>query len=178
MELRKLTPNDFDAYYSLRLESLQRYPMMYATDASDWQAAPREVIEKHLLLSQSEQAPILGVWQDGMLVGLVGLNPGSRPTVRHKGTLWGFYVTPAARRQGIGQALLTRSVLVAKERLHLEQLRVVVTVHEPAALRLFAQFGFREFGREPRAKLLGSVFYDQVYFWYPLAEVGAGDGPG
>jgi ribosomal protein S18 acetylase RimI-like enzyme len=170
MELRKLTPNDFDAYYSLRLESLQQCPIMYATNANDWQAAPREVIEKHLLLSQSEQAPLLGAWQEGVLLGLIGLNPDSRPTVRHKGTLWGFYVVPTARRQGVGRALLEHAVSVAKSKLRLEQLRVVVTVHEPAAVRLFEQFGFRQYGREPRAKLLDGVYYDQVYFWYSLAD--------
>ncbi|MAT96957.1 MAG: GNAT family N-acetyltransferase [Anaerolineaceae bacterium] len=170
MEIRKLTPNDFDAYYALRLESLQQCPMMYATDANDWQAAPREVIEKHLLLSQSEHAPVLGAWRDGMLLGLLGLNPNSRPTVQHKGTLWGFYVTPAARRQGVGKALLEQTVSVARSKLRLEQLRVVVTIHDPTAVRLFEQFGFREFGREPRAKLLDGVYYDQAYFWYPLAE--------
>jgi ribosomal protein S18 acetylase RimI-like enzyme len=174
MKLQKLTPNDFDVYYSLRLESLQQCPVMYATDANDWQAVPREVIEKHLLLSQSEQAPLFGAWQAGVLVGLLGLNPDSRPTVRHKGTLWGFYVAPAARRQGIGRALLEHAVLVAKSKLRLEQLRVVVTLHDPAAVRLFEQFGFREYGREPRAKLLDGVYYDQAYFWYPLADAQKG----
>ena len=40
----------------------------------------------------------------------------------------------AARRQGVGKALLEFAVSVVKRKLHLEQLRVVVTVHELAAL--------------------------------------------
>ncbi len=174
MQLQILTTKDFDAYFSLRLESLQQCPMMYATDANDWQAAPREVIEKHLVNSESGQAPILGAWQGRALVGLLGLMPDSRPTVRHKATLWGMYVIPAFRRQGVGRALVHQAVATAQDLPFLRQLRVVATLDGNTLLRFFTSCGFEEYGREPRAKLFNSIYYDQAYFWYPLANAETG----
>jgi ribosomal protein S18 acetylase RimI-like enzyme len=170
MKIRKLTTNDYDAYFSLRLESLQQCPAMYATDANDWQAAPRGVIEKHLVLSESDQSPILSAWHGDALVGLIGLMVDTRPTVRHKATLWGFYVLPAIRRQGVGQALVQSIISAANMVPHLEQLRAVVAVDGEGVMRFFESCGFREYGREPRAKCLAGVYHDQVYFWYPLAN--------
>jgi ribosomal protein S18 acetylase RimI-like enzyme len=172
MEFRCLTTTDYDAYYSLRLQSLQECPQMYATDANDWQTAPRPVIERHLQASEANQSPILGTWHSHELVALVGLKPESRPTVAHKASLWGLYVAPPHRRQGIGSRLLAFTITVAKEIEPLRQLRAVVNASSEEAIGLFVSSGFKQFGMEPRAKLVEGTFHDQVYFWYALDESG------
>ena len=168
MKLQKLIPQDYDAYFALRLESLQQCPNMYATDANAWQAASREVIENHLVLSESGASPIFGAWQDVNLVGLVGLKPENRPTVQHKASLWGLYVQPKWRRQGVGKRLVELAIAEAKEMPHLELLRAGATLDGAGLLHFFTACGFQEYGREPRAKLFEGVYYDQAYFWYLL----------
>lgn len=171
MKLQTLVAQDYDAYFNLRLESLQQCPNMYATDANDWQAAAPEVIEKHLVLSESGASPIFGAWEVGNLVGLLGLKPDSRPTVRHKASLWGLYVQPNFRRQGVGKGLVTLAIAEAKEMPYLELLRAGATLDGDTLLHFFAACGFREYGREPRSKLFNGVYYDQAYLWCPLADV-------
>lgn len=170
IKYKTLTTADFDSYFALRLESLRNFPHMYATDADDWQKAPREVIEKHLTKSESDEFPILGAWDGDDLVGLVGLQPDFRPTVKHKATLWGVYVKEPYRRQGIGSHLIGTAIEMAKEKEALKQLRAVVNTTNGTAVRLFERAGFEQFGLERRAKFFDGAFHDQAYFWYVLDD--------
>lgn len=169
MKISRLTPKDYDRFYSLRLESLEACPEEFATDAEAWKNASRETINKLLVTSEERKdAPIFGAWENENLVGLVGVNHDLRPSVRHKSTLWGLYVTSAHRRQGIGQALLDEAVKAMKNEPELRSIRAVVTVTSKEALALLEKQGFKVYGREPEAKQLEGKFYDQLYLWLPL----------
>ena len=169
MKITRLTPKDYDQFYALRLESLENCPEEFATDADAWKNAPRETISNMLVSSEEgTNAPILGAWQGDVLIGLIGANRNLRPSVRHKSTLWGWYVTPAHRRQGTGLALLDAVVSVLKDESELRLIRAVVTVTSEAALSLLEKQGFEVYGQEPEAKQFNNKFFDQVYVWLPL----------
>jgi ribosomal protein S18 acetylase RimI-like enzyme len=169
MKISRLTPKDYDQFYALRLESLENCPEEFATDADAWKNAPRETINKFLVSSEEEtDSPILGALQGDILIGLVGARRNLRPSVRHKSTLWGWYVTPAHRRKGAGRALLAAVVNVLKEEPELRLIRGVVTVTSEAALSLLEKQGFKVYGQEPGAKRFDDKFFDQVYVWLPL----------
>jgi len=169
MQISRLTPKEYDQFYALRLESLETCPEEFATDAEAWKNASRETINKLLIISDERtDAPIFGAWEGEMLVGLVGVNHDLRPSVRHKSTLWGLYVTPAHRRQGIGYGLLNEVVKVLKEEPDLRLIRAVVTITSEDALALLKKQGFKVYGQEPEAKQLNGKLYDQVYLWLPL----------
>jgi ribosomal protein S18 acetylase RimI-like enzyme len=169
MKISRLTPKNYDKFYSLRLESLEACPEEFATDTDAWKNASRETINKLLITSEERKyAPIFGAWKEENLVGLIGVNRDLRPSVRHKSTLWGMYVTHAHRRQGIGHALLDEVVEVLKEDPDLRLIRAVVTVTSKDALTLLKKQGFKIYGQEPEAKRLDDKYYDQVYLWLPL----------
>lgn len=168
MRFRHLTTADYSAFFSLRLKSLQDTPHMFATDAHAWQNSSRPVIENLLQASETKQSPILGAWQDSQLIALMGLKCESRPTVAHKATLWGIFVSPDQRRQGVGKRLLAFTIDGAREIPSLIQLRAVVNASSREAVVFFENSGFQQFGREPRAKLIAGNYHDQIYFWYPL----------
>jgi hypothetical protein len=52
MKITRLTPNDYEYFYSLRLASLEECPEEFATDADAWKNAPRETINKLLVNSE------------------------------------------------------------------------------------------------------------------------------
>ncbi len=168
MNFRLFTPEDYDDYYAFRLLGLQQAPHMFATDANTWESTPTHVFEKHLEASQSRRAPILGVWQDDQIIGMVGLKLSTEPTVAHKATLWGGFVSPQHRRQGIAKQLLAFAIKTAQKLNHVRQLRVVINASNQEAISLFENAGFEQFGLEPKAKLVDGEFQDQLYFWYPL----------
>ena len=169
MEVRRLTPADYDSFYGLRLAGLEEFPITFATDAQAWRSASKETIERLLVNSyEREDTPILGAWEEGELVGMVGLNRDLRPSVAHKSTLWGFYVAANYRQQGVGLNLLNELFSLARTISGLRQMRAVVNVENEAALKLLMKVGFEQFGREPDAKKVNGILYDQIYLWYRL----------
>jgi ribosomal protein S18 acetylase RimI-like enzyme len=171
VHIQQLLPSDYDIFYKLRLDGLEQHPDAYATDAQAWKSASKETIERLLVNSQEKQdMPIIGAWVESQLVGLVGMNRDLRPSVAHKATLWGLFVSPPYRRQHIGRALVTEILARAQTISELTLLRAVVNINSVAALMLLMQSGFKEYGREPNAKKIGETFYDQIYLWYDLDQ--------
>ncbi len=78
----------------------------------------------------------------------------------HKGTLWGMYVRPEARRGGIGRLLVEAVTAHARQSVDVLQLRVIAG-NEPAR-RLYASLGFCEFGLERNALKHDGHYWDEV----------------
>ncbi|HTF33466.1 MAG TPA: GNAT family N-acetyltransferase [Myxococcota bacterium] len=93
---------------------------------------------------------VLGALADD-LVGMVGLVREEPAKLRHKARIWGFYVEPNFRGQGIGQRLLAEATRAARQMRGVEQLTLRVAVLNEAAIHLYGRLGFRIFGREPKA---------------------------
>ena len=170
-EIRALTSSDHDDYHRVRLAGLEECPWAFATGAEEWRSAGREVIDGHLRSSESgPDAPILGALStaDG-LVGLLGMRRDPRPSVRHKASLWGLYVLPPWRRQGVARVMLSEMITVAGTVDGLRQLRATVPV-TGGALAVFEQAGFARFGIEVDAKQVDGRFYDQAYVWLRVGE--------
>jgi GNAT superfamily N-acetyltransferase len=68
------------------------------------------------------------------------------PDQREAGRVGGMWVTPAARRQGVGRALLQAVMAWARGR-YLKRLGLWAPAHSPAAVALYRQAGFRETGQ-------------------------------
>src|SRR5262249_59848633 len=85
------------------------------------------------------------------------------PKSRHKGRVWGVYVTPEARRAGIGrkmmQALLDRISAIDD----MEQVLLSVAATQIPAIRLYRSLGFESFGTEPRALRIGDRYIDEEH---------------
>jgi ribosomal protein S18 acetylase RimI-like enzyme len=85
------------------------------------------------------------------------------PKVRHKGRVWGVYVTASNRGKGLGRDLM-REILERVARIEgLDQIHLSVTETQAVALKLYRSLGFETFGREPRALKIGDRMMDEDY---------------
>ncbi|WP_236690340.1 GNAT family N-acetyltransferase [Guptibacillus hwajinpoensis] len=104
MEIRRLTADDAEAYYELRLEALKKNPEAYA-------ASYEEAIQKDDPIEQTarnmKSGFTFGAFEGKNLVGVVTLVRGSGMKVRHKADLFAVYVTPEQRGKGVGRDLLS-----------------------------------------------------------------------
>jgi ribosomal protein S18 acetylase RimI-like enzyme len=82
---------------------------------------------------------------------------------RHKGRIWGVYVTPAARGQGVARAMLTLVLQRARSYPGLEQVTLSVSVQQEAARRLYHSLGFEVYGYERHALKVGDVYVDDEH---------------
>src|SRR5688572_934826 len=99
MTVRRLTEDDAELYRDLRLEGLRNVPTAFGSSYEESERRPLSAYAERL--RPTEDTAVFGAFEQGSLVGSVGLFRESGLKERHKAMLWGMYVTPAARRTGV-----------------------------------------------------------------------------
>ena len=149
LRIRPLAPADADAYQDLRLRGLREAPEAFgSTFEEDVELAHDVVAERLAHILTPHASVVLGAWRDATLLGFVGAVQHAKHKTRHTAFVWGMYVTPEARGEGIGRLLM--DALLAEVRCwpEVERLTLSVVERAGAARRLYSVVGFTEFGRE------------------------------
>jgi hypothetical protein len=82
---------------------------------------------------------------------------------RHKGHVWGVYVTAALRGTGIGRSVMCALLEHAARVKGIEQLGLLVATTQAAAMELYQTLGFRSFGCERWALKIGERYVDEEH---------------
>jgi RimJ/RimL family protein N-acetyltransferase len=146
MQIRQLTPEDAEAYFEHRRRALASEPLSFLSSPEDDRASSVAVV--HELLDRGPDSVIYGAFEEG-LVGSVGIFREPKMKAAHRGHIWGLYVVPERRRQGVARELLDTAVDHARTQLGMAQINLGVTDVAPAALALYESAGFRRWGTEP-----------------------------
>jgi ribosomal protein S18 acetylase RimI-like enzyme len=162
MEVRFLTADDASEWWRLRLESLRGNPEAFSASEEDHQSLKLEDVRARLG-SDGTDFFVVGAFDDGRLTGMAGFYREKGLKTRHKGRVWGVYVTPDKRGEGVGrrvlQTLLERGAAING----VEQILLSVTTTQAAAVKLYGSLGFESFGREPKALKIGDLLVDEEY---------------
>jgi ribosomal protein S18 acetylase RimI-like enzyme len=167
--VRALGPEDVDAYRALRLRGLAEHPEAFTSSSEEEAAKPPSALARRL--ARRDDAPydvVLGAFEHGALVGLVGLDIDPRIKVRHRGHVFGMYVPAEHAGRGIGSELLA-ALIAHAERAGIAQLVLTVTAGNVAATTLYERSGFVAFGREPAAIVVHGTAYDKLHMIRILA---------
>jgi ribosomal protein S18 acetylase RimI-like enzyme len=170
MQIRRLQSGDAEAMRNLRSEALEREPSSFGESLEEFL---RMTVEEHAsrLGDGSDDRFIFGAFDGDALIATAGFFREQREKRRHKGTVWGVYVSPEFRGRGIARAVMTELLNAARRLPGLEFVYLSVTSSNPAARKLYESVGFRAFGTEPRALAVGGVFFDEDHM---VLDLGSG----
>ena len=163
VQIRRLGRSDAEDYRTIRLRALETSPEAFGSVHAVEAARPLADFAERLAASA-----VFGAYAGGPIVGMAGFKRETGPRDRHKGFIWGVYVEPAARGQGVGAALM--EALIASARDAVEQLTLAVVSSNQAAIALYEKFGFETYGVEPRALKGAEGYADEVLMVRFLAE--------
>jgi RimJ/RimL family protein N-acetyltransferase len=163
--LRELGPDDVDAYRPLRLEALQETPSAFASSFEEESARDPATLRERLRAGPDQA--VFGAFLDGRLVGTSAIFRLPRLKERHKAFLVGMYVAPAARRTGLGRALVAAVLERARTMPGLRQVLLGVEAGNAPARALYEAFGFEAFGYERDALVVDGAAYDEIHMvWF------------
>jgi len=138
--LRALSPADAPAYRALRLAGISELPHAFCTTHALESSLPLGQISQRLQHTPLQR--IFGVFNDTQLIAMAALRREPIALVHDKATIWGVYVAPQARGQGLARQLMQAIIAHACAIPELARLRLAVAHDNHAALALYLGCGF------------------------------------
>ncbi len=161
VEIRPVTRADVSAFQKIRRERLEREPRAFAESLAEHDSTSLEAAARRLDSSSPDNFVIGAFAPGGHLVGMVGFARNPREKSRHKGVIWGVYVQPTWRNQGVARAMLVELIGRVKANAGVEKIMLTVAADQTAAKRLYASLGFEVFGEEKHALKVDGRYVDE-----------------
>ena len=159
--IRILTPDDAASFQQLRLLALQESPDAFGSSYKKEAGKSLEKIIERIQPRENGNA-VFGFFADTTaLVGIVGFGRDDGPKEHHKGFIWGMYVQPEHRHQGIGFKLVHAAIHHARQLSDIRQIKLTVTSVNKTAERLYARSGFTTYGIEKDSLSSDNGFLDE-----------------
>jgi RimJ/RimL family protein N-acetyltransferase len=170
VEIRALTRADVSAFQELRRQRLELEPRAFAESLAEHDATTSEAAARRLESSSPDNFVVGAFAPNGQLVGMTGFARNPREKSRHKGVIWGVFVQPAWRSQGVARAMLADLIQRVKANSGVEKIILTVAADQAPAKRLYRSLGFEVFGHEKHALKVDGDYVDEDHMVLWLAE--------
>jgi ribosomal protein S18 acetylase RimI-like enzyme len=137
-EIRRLTPNDTDELWKLRLTALETEPQAFRETAAEHRQRTMASFAARLGEDGSGNF-VYGAFEGALLVGMAG----SYRKDEQRAWIWGVFVLPHYRGRGISRALLKRLLDGLRFVPRLSSVHLTVALTQEPARRLYRSCGFR-----------------------------------
>ena len=168
-------PKSIDAYRVLRLRGLREHPESFGETPENFEAkSTQQIVERIEAQKRLGGFILAAISIAGELIGTVGLAINEAEKSLHRGILWGMYVVPEARNQGVARALIDELWVRAEQISELEQIHLAVVTANQSAYRLYQSMGFATYGTDPKVlKIRGQAFDEYLMVQFlPRAALG------
>lgn len=160
MEMRLVTEQDAQALWDLRMLALEIDPWSFVESPEEMRKIPMAEFAARLNKDVQDNF-IFGAFEGQTAVGMVGFYRELLLKRRHKGWIWGVFVSPAARGRGVAKKLMQATIDRAKALPGLDMILLTVSAEQPVPRRLYESLGFRSFGTEPKGLKIGGEGKDE-----------------
>ena len=163
--IRALRPDEAPVWRDLRLAALRDHPDAFSDSYEEASARDLDAFRVRVP-PPGGPAVLFGAFARGTLAGAAGFAPETAIKMRHKGLLWGVYVSPEFRGRGLAEQLVRR--VLDHARAHVDIVQAAVGAGNASARRLYERLGFVSYGEEPAALRVGGVNLNEVLLWIDL----------
>jgi ribosomal protein S18 acetylase RimI-like enzyme len=174
MMVRALTSEDAAQFFALRLRGLKECPSAFASSFEEEADTP--LAEIAIRLSPTSDRAVMGAYEEGKLVAIVGLQRETMVKLSHKAFVWGMYVAPEARGRGVGLRVLRAALDHAAKQLRVDQVNLGVNTKNVAAVTLYKNAGFVEYGLEKDFLRVNGESHDEYQMVCKVATTLCGQG--
>jgi ribosomal protein S18 acetylase RimI-like enzyme len=172
VEIRLLNERDAQALWNFRMLALQSDPWSFVESPQELQNIPAVEYATRLSANKTDHAEnfVYGAFVQEKLLGMVGFYQEQPLKRRHKGWIWGVFVAPEARGQGLAKKLMSETSDRAANIPGLEIILLTVSVGQTVPRSLYESLGFRSIGIEPQGLKIGPDHLDEEHMYLKLRE--------
>jgi RimJ/RimL family protein N-acetyltransferase len=164
--IRALAAADAAHFKSIRMLAAKTSPgAIWPTHEEEARKSVEQVAAR---IVPTDTLTVYGAFNSDVLVGIAGVRREPLAKIAHKATIWGVFVDPNHRRQGVALDLLRATTEHAAREWRSAQLILSVNAENSAAKALYVSLGFATFGVEPRALFVDGRFYDEEHMYKAL----------
>ncbi|WP_373229641.1 N-acetyltransferase family protein [Cohnella sp.] len=162
MNIRVLDEHDARLYQELRLSALKINPEAFgSTYEREVKFSLETVVER---MKPTSDKVVLGAFDvSDSLVGIVAFVRESGLKTAHKGNVFGMYVAPEMRGQGLGRSLMIELIRKARDCDGIEQINLAVMSENDFAKKLYKSLGFKVYGVENNALKYNGKYFDEDF---------------
>ena len=166
--IREGRPEDADALHALHVAALHSHPEAFASGADETDEQARLWKGRFRRFRRQGLGTICLAETAGELVGMSGVYRRDLARARQVATVWGMYVHPAWRGQGLAGELLEANIRWARAH-DVRIVRLAVSVANQPAISCYHRVGFTVYGIEPDALYYDGVYYDELLMAYRVS---------
>lgn len=162
ISIRRLIAEDLSDFFNLRLEALLNSPTAFLASYEEERSLGAALYENSITQHKANNL-ILGAFSDQKLIGFIGVYQEEKQKTKHKANIWGMYVQPSYRNQGVGKVLMDYLLAHVKNNMNSVIINISVEATNLSAKKLYESYGFKTWGIESNAMKINDKFYDEAH---------------